>query len=112
MNGTSTITINSEPPKPTTFEDLGYIQVVRCKDCKYNDEGECIIKAGWFPVKPDWYCADGERNNGRTNEQRTVCPEIEGDRYTCFYVCGDCHGQVNWHDEVCRHCKARLDWNG
>ena len=46
------------------------------------------------------------------NEQRTVCPEIEGDRYTWFYVCGDCHGQVNWHDEVCRHCKARLDWNG
>ena len=46
------------------------------------------------------------------NEQRTVCPEIEGDRYTWFYVCGDCHGQINWHDEVCRHCKARLDWNG
>ena len=35
--------------------------VVRCKDCKYNDDGECIIKAGWFPVKPDWFCADGER---------------------------------------------------
>ena len=33
--------------------------VVRCKDCKYNDDGECIIKAGWFPVKPDWFCADG-----------------------------------------------------
>ena len=36
-------------------------EVVRCKDCKYNDYGECIIKAGWFPVKPDWFCADGER---------------------------------------------------
>ena len=35
--------------------------VVRCKDCKYNDDGECIIKAGWFPVKPDWFCADGEK---------------------------------------------------
>ena len=40
--------------------------VVRCKDCKHlleHDTGEleCEIKAGWFPVKPDWYCADGER---------------------------------------------------
>lgn len=35
--------------------------IVRCKDCKYNDDGECIIKAGWFPVTEDWYCADGER---------------------------------------------------
>lgn len=30
------ITVNSEPPKPTTFEDLGYVQVVRCKDCHKN----------------------------------------------------------------------------
>lgn len=36
-------------------------ELVRCKDCEYNDDGECIIKAGWFPVKPDWFCADGER---------------------------------------------------
>ena len=39
----------------------GQQQIVRCKDCKYNDDGECVIKAGWFPVKPDWFCADGER---------------------------------------------------
>ncbi len=36
-------------------------EIIRCKDCKYNDDGECIIKAGWFPVKPEWFCADGER---------------------------------------------------
>ena len=33
--------------------------LVLCKDCRYNDDGECIIKAGWFPVKPEWFCADG-----------------------------------------------------
>ena len=38
-------------------------ELVRCKDCKYNDDGECIIKAGWFPTKPDWFCADGERKD-------------------------------------------------
>ena len=35
------------------------VELVRCKDCKYNEDGECIIKAGWFPVTPEWFCADG-----------------------------------------------------
>ena len=40
--------------------------VVRCKDCRHCtfSDGEqladCMIKQGWFPVKPDWFCADGE----------------------------------------------------
>ena len=42
---------------------ISWKPLVRCKDCKYNDDGECIIKAGWFPVKPDWFCADGERRS-------------------------------------------------
>ena len=33
--------------------------VVRCKDCKFCDEDECMIRVGWFPVKPNWFCADG-----------------------------------------------------
>lgn len=42
--------------------------IVRCKDCKHlleHDTGEleCEIKAGWFPVKPDWFCADGKRGS-------------------------------------------------
>ena len=51
-------------------------------------------------------------NQEENNEQRTVCPEIEGASYLYFYVCGNCHGQVWWNDEVCPYCKARLDWNG
>ena len=55
------ITVNSEPPEPTTFEDLGYVQVVRCKDCKYHDEedGKNFCDCGNRP--DDWFCADGER---------------------------------------------------
>ena len=62
------IRINDEPPKPTTFEDLGYVQVVRCKNCKHWDKGhteECdntdsvCFHNGW--CKPDWFCADGEK---------------------------------------------------
>ena len=67
------ITVNSEPPKPPTFEDLGYVQVVRCKDCKHRPtypeaygaeiDGKwcywCELHRAWKP--DDWFCADGER---------------------------------------------------
>ena len=43
-------------------------QVVRCKDCKFLGEGECMIRVGWFPVKPEWFCADGERKEGGEEE--------------------------------------------
>ena len=67
------IKVNSEPPKPTTFEDLGYVQVVRCKDCKYAHktyDGDCkycdmFTDDDGNPVERyrsgDWFCADGER---------------------------------------------------
>ena len=41
-------------------------ELVRCKDCKYwskEHAQNCMIKQGWFPVKPDWFCADGERRD-------------------------------------------------
>jgi len=65
------ITINSEPPKPTTFEDLGYVKVVRCKDCVHRGNSEkCVLSAiseeKNFPLfmldnRGEWFCADGER---------------------------------------------------
>jgi hypothetical protein len=60
------ITVNSEPPKPTTFEDLGYVQVVRCKDCVNSGTSRCPCHSSgdpyidWNP-DDDWFCADGER---------------------------------------------------
>ena len=43
-------------------------------------------------------------------EEWTV-PEIEGDKYGWFYVCGECHSQIIWKQEKCLHCKRRLNWN-
>ena len=40
-------------------------EIVRCKDCKHYSENECMIKAGWFPAQPEWFCADGERKEGK-----------------------------------------------
>lgn len=36
-------------------------ELIRCRNCRYYDGNECLIKEGWFPVQPDWYCADGKR---------------------------------------------------
>ena len=67
------ITINSEPPKPTTFEDLGYVKVVRCKDCYFGEHtinlaGERCVQCTNSDLgmmgdchTPNWFCADGER---------------------------------------------------
>ena len=44
--------------------------VVYCKDCKHyllpdgESRGECMARAGWFPVDADWFCADGEKKDG------------------------------------------------
>lgn len=39
-------------------------EIVRCKDCKFmieDDVFQCGIRAGYFPVHEEWFCADGER---------------------------------------------------
>lgn len=50
---------------PNTLERIEYVQVVRCKDCKYweqSDEyGWCQLLTLDGETRPDWFCADGER---------------------------------------------------
>ena len=36
--------------------------------------------------------------------------EIEGDRWSWWYVCGECHGAVGKDDLDCPHCKRGLKW--
>ena len=44
-------------------------QIVLCKNCKHyllpdtESRGECMARAGWFPVDADWFCADGEKKD-------------------------------------------------
>ena len=39
------------------------VEVVRCKDCIYNENGSCSFSKYVDPsnYQPDWFCADGER---------------------------------------------------
>ena len=43
------------------------------------------------------------------NEQ-TAEVEVEGDRWTWWYVCGECHTAINPYDKNCKECKRRLLW--
>lgn len=46
---------------------LDIYPLVLCKNCKHyllpdgESRGECMARAGWFPVDADWFCADGEK---------------------------------------------------
>ena len=46
-------------------------ELVRCKDCVYRtvDDGatqaECLLRLGYFPVKDEFYCADGKRRGNQ-----------------------------------------------
>ena len=42
------------------IEALKQPEIVRCKDCLWNEECKREGKTGGF----DWYCADGERKDG------------------------------------------------
>lgn len=42
---------------------------------------------------------------------KPVPVDIEGDRWTWWYVCEECHGAVDWKDKTCPHCKSPLDWS-
>ena len=36
--------------------------------------------------------------------------ELEGGGSTWWYVCGECHGSVNYQADICPHCKCLLTW--
>ena len=47
------------------------------------------------------------------NEQRIRTEaELEGGGSTWFYVCGECHGAINYQADTCRHCGAIISWDG
>lgn len=47
-----------------TVPSVDVVEVVRCKDCKYNDNGWCgNIEFGTRHVELSDYCSDGERKD-------------------------------------------------
>jgi len=53
-----------------------------------------------------------EKEQKKTEEPITI-PEIEGDPGNGYwYVCGECHGYLKWHEDPCPHCGWRVNWHG
>ena len=41
-------------------------------------------------------------------EQEPVECELEGGGTTWWYVCGDCHGEIDNRDSYCKHCGRKV----
>ena len=50
--------------------------------------------------------------NDAEEEKKPVPVDLEGGGWNWWYVCEECHGQVDTKDKICPHCKSPLDWNG
>ena len=45
-------------------------------------------------------------------EKKPVPAEIEGGGWSWWYVCGECHGAIDYKVKECPHCKTPVDWTG
>jgi len=52
-------------PKEGKSSDCPLVEIVTCKDCKYNYENSCDFD-GWG-IDDDYFCAKGERKNNEYN---------------------------------------------
>ena len=43
-------------------------------------------------------------------QAKPVPAEGEGDRWTWYYVCGECHTCIDTRDKYCRECGRRIKW--
>jgi hypothetical protein len=43
-------------------------------------------------------------------EAGTDC-EDAGDFSSWWYVCGNCGGTIDYHDDYCRHCGRKVKWD-
>ena len=46
------------------------------------------------------------------NGKRIVEAEIEGDRWLWYYVCSECHSEINYREKTCRCCGGIIRWEG
>ena len=44
-------------------------------------------------------------------EPKKVPVEVEGDRWTWWYVCSECHTAINYKQDRCECCGNFLSWD-
>ena len=45
-------------------------------------------------------------------EKKPVPAEMEGGGRSWWFVCGECHGAIDYKVEECPHCHTPADWTG
>ena len=86
------------------IEDLKTVEGVLLKAAKAERDGDQRLSYCLF-----W---DSETCKKAAEELKGLIPvkrEIEGGGTTWFYVCEECHGQVDSRDRFCRHCGHPLE---
>ena len=65
-------TVGIERTNKNGISTITYVQLVRCKDCKYGSEPILAYRKGCVWCErvnrhndADWFCADGKRQEGR-----------------------------------------------
>ena len=46
----------------------------------------------------------------KQEEMKPVQAEWEGGGWNWWHVCGECHGVIDWKDQICPHCKTPIQW--
>ena len=56
-------------------------EIVRCKDCInkecFGRDGKIVCDLDGFLHDPDWFCADGEMNEGRSRKADDTIPRFD-----------------------------------
>ena len=90
------------------------------------EDGSCASEAMFSPERKEAYkFLDAGRASGvavwagcnvieitNPEDLEPMEPEMEGAGYSWFYVCGDCHGAIDYRAEKCRHCGRPVRWEG
>ena len=49
-------------------DNPNFVEVVRCKDCKHYNYGDCVAMK-YRARNNDWFCADGERKESACDKK-------------------------------------------
>ena len=55
-------------------------------------------------MKMEGYC--------EPDRELPVAPDTEGDCRNWFFVCGECHADIGYKDQYCKHCGQKVKWEG
>lgn len=78
---------------PTNFSPFGYVIHPRPEWCPLTEVHDASVKP---------YVNHGDHGPE---------PRFDGDAWTAWYCCGKCDRPINYGDNYCSSCGAKIDWS-